>query len=60
MDLAKYRKGVVAVVGLIVTVALALGKPLPEGTNEAVLSIFDAICVGALIWIPNKNPVVSK
>lgn len=49
----RYRKGVVAIVGAVVTVTQVLGiNTLPDLSHQ-VLSVFDAICAVLVIVVSN-------
>lgn len=54
-DLAKYRKGVVAVVAAGVTVANLAGVPLAAGLSDGVLGVFDSLAALLVIAVPNSK-----
>lgn len=53
IDLAQYRKGVVAVLAAAVTVANLVGLPVVDGLSDAVLGVFDAVAAALVVIVPN-------
>lgn len=53
MNLARYRKGVIAVTAAVVTVAAAFNIVLPADLSDNVVAVFDALSAALVIIIPN-------
>lgn len=54
MNLAPYRKFVVAIVAAAVTVANAFGFPVVEEASEEFIAVFDAIAALLVYAVPNE------
>lgn len=52
--LRKYRKGVLAVAGAVVTVANLSGLPLAENVPDAVIGVYDSMIALLVILVPNE------
>jgi hypothetical protein len=53
--LRKYRKGVLAVLGAVVTVANISGLPLAEDLPDAVIAVYDSVIAALVIVVPNDQ-----
>lgn len=55
MDIARYRKGVVAVVAAAVTVAQLAGVPVADSLSDSVVAVFDVIAAALVVAVPNAQ-----
>lgn len=55
MNLAPYRKFVVAIVAAAVTVANAFGFPVVEDASDEIVALFDALAAVAVFAVPNQS-----
>ena len=53
MNLAPYRKAVIAVVAALVTVGQAFGWPVTDELGKEVVAVFDAVAAVLVYWVPN-------
>lgn len=53
--IARYRKGLIAVIAAAVTVGQVVGFPLAEEFSDDAVAIFDAIAAALVIIVPNKG-----
>lgn len=54
MNLAPYRKFVVAFVAAAVTIANAFGVVGADEISQEVIAVFDALCAIGVYWVPNE------
>ena len=54
MNLAPYRKFVIAFVAAAVTVAHAFGFVEADEISKQVVAVFDALCAIGVYWVPNQ------
>jgi hypothetical protein len=53
MNLAAYRKGLIAVLAAVVTIAQVAGWPLADDLSDQAVAVFDAIAAALVIIVPN-------
>jgi len=54
MNLAPYRKFVVAIVAAGVTLAHAFGVANADEVSKEIVAVFDALCAIGVYWVPNE------
>lgn len=55
-----YNKAIVAILGGLVSLASALGLPIPEQINEILLATAPVITAVLVYFIPNKTATPSS
>ena len=52
---ARYRKGLIAVLAALVTVGQVAGFPVAEEFSDNAVAVFDAIAAALVILVPNAD-----
>jgi hypothetical protein len=53
VDISRYRKGVIAVLAAVVTVAQVAGFPLADDLSDKAIAVFDSLAAILVILVPN-------
>ena len=55
MNIAKYRKAFIAVIGAGITVAHAFGAPVADDLSKELVAVFDAVAAVLVYVVPNAD-----
>lgn len=55
ITIARYRKGLIAVLAALVTVGQVAGFPIAEEFSDKAVAVFDAIAAALVIIVPNDG-----